>query len=95
MDHLIGMLLGGLMGWTATLLLEHRRWLPSPGDLLAGLIGGLSGSVAATVVGVAGADAAPTTVESLAALVAAGMVIALRRAGHSLVSRRPGSSQTA
>lgn len=84
MDHLIGMLLGALLGWTTTLFLEHRRWLPSQGDLLGGLFGGLFGSLAATVFGMAGDGTSLANVESLAALAGAGVAIALWRAGRSL-----------
>ena len=91
MDHLTGMVLGGLLGWTATLFLEHRQWLPSRSDLLSGMLGGLCGSVAAGMVAVD----MPTNVESLAALAGAGMAIALWRAARNLTHRRTTGNQAA
>lgn len=88
MDHLIGMMLGGLLGWTATLFLEHRRWLPSRGDLTSGVVGGLFGSLSATVMGLPLADEAAANLSSLAALAGAGVAIALWRASRGAAPRR-------
>ena len=90
MDHLIGMLLGSLLGWSATLFLEHRRWLPRRGDLIGGSVGGLLGSLTATLTDVAVIGAVPTAAEALAALAGAGVAIALWRTGRSL---RPSAKQ--
>jgi uncharacterized membrane protein YeaQ/YmgE (transglycosylase-associated protein family) len=88
MDHLIAVLLGSLLGWTATLFLEHRRWLPRRGDLISGSLGGLLGSLTATFTGVAVIGTVPTSAEALAALAGAGLAIALWRVGRGRVLRR-------
>jgi len=93
MDHLICMVLGGLTGWTATLFLEQRRWLPCPGDLAGGLFGGLLGSAAATAATGATQGADPTNAQTLAALAGAALVVALWRTGRSIATRRSGGRQ--
>lgn len=89
MDHLIGMLLGSLLGWTATLFLEHRRWLPHRGDLIGGALGGLVGSVTATLSGISVIGTVPTNAEALAALAGAAIALLVWRVGRNLVARRP------
>jgi uncharacterized membrane protein YeaQ/YmgE (transglycosylase-associated protein family) len=89
MDHLIGMLLGSLLGWTATLFLEHRRWLPHRGDLISGSLGGLLGSVTATLAGVSVIGTVPTNAEALTALAGAAIAILVWRVGRGVVARRP------
>jgi len=93
MDHLICMVLGGLTGWTATLFLEQRRWLPRLGDLIGGLLGGLLGSAAATAATGATQSADPTNAQTLAALAGAALVVALWRTGRSIATRRTAGRQ--
>jgi hypothetical protein len=86
------MLLGALLGWTATLFLEHRRWLPHRGDAFSGAFGGLLGSLTATLSGLSVIGAVPTNAEALAALAGAAIAIASWRVGRGLMARRPSAS---
>lgn len=81
MDLMTGMLLGALVGWTVSLFVEHRRWLPTRGDLLAGLAGGLAGHLlASTTAGAQAADA--NGLQILTALMVSGLAIAGWRIGR-------------
>lgn len=84
MEHVINMMLGGLLGWTITLLLEHRRWLPYRSDFVGGLLGSLFGSVVATALG----GPAASNVHTMASLVGAALAITIWRCARGLITRR-------
>ncbi|WP_374566659.1 hypothetical protein [Ideonella sp.] len=84
MEHVINMMLGGLLGWTITLLFEHQRWLPCQGDFVGGLLGSLAGSVMATTLG----GAAASNTHTMASLVGAAVAIAVWRSVRGRFTRR-------